>query len=186
MQRTILALSLLLTILCAQAHSASKQYVLPQSGITFKDSGGSAVLATNGVASGAGRYSDRYDKNPLASATGAMPANWLWNCQFSLTGTNVVGATIEIYASLSDGTNADGQLGTTNGTLVTDKRRNLKFLGVVSVDQTTTNTVMTGSGLAYLPLRYFSVAYWNATGLPLQSTNNVSLCTFYPIPNEMQ
>jgi hypothetical protein len=132
----------------------------------------------------AGKYGDRHDKG-----AGAQPAQWGWTCSFTLVGTKVPGAALEVWVSWSDGTNADGALGTTAGTLSSaDKRRNLKLLGqtVADTSDATTGTVLTASGMAWLPTRYFSPAVWNATTLPTQNVANTSSCTFTPLPPEMQ
>ena len=160
----------------------SKQFVAPVTAISFQDSGGTVVLAWNGVAAGAGSSSARYDKG-----AGSQPAQYWWSCSVSLTGTNVPGAMVEIYVSLSDGVHADGALGTTAAALASaDKRRDLKLVGTVIVDQAASNVTMTASGMAWIPTRYFSVAFWNATTLPLQAVANTSSCTFVPSPFEMQ
>ena len=162
--------------------SASKQFVAPGTAISFQDSGGTVVLAWNGVAAGAGSSSARYDKG-----AGSIPAQYWWSCSVTLTGTNVPGAMVEIYVSLSDGVHADGALGTTAAALASaDKRRDLKLVGTVIVDQAASNVTMTASGMAWIPTRYFSVAFWNATTLPLQAVANTSSCTFVPSPFEMQ
>jgi len=139
-------------------------------------------MVLQNLASLTGVYGARHDKG-----AGAQPGQWMWACSFTLTGTNVGGAQIEIYVSWSDGTYADGALGTTNGTLASaDKRRDLKLVGTVIVDQTATNTTMTASGMAWIPTRYFSPAVWNGTTLPTQNVVNTSSCAFTPVPPEQQ
>lgn len=175
----MLALSLLWSPL---AWAVSNQYILPGTPITFGDTGSNYGIDFSATASGAGKYSDRADLG-----AGAHAAQFAWSCQFSLTGTNVPGSYIEIYISWSDGTNADGALGTTKSTLTSaDKRRNLKRIGTLVIDQATTNVVMNASGQAFVPTRYFTLAYWNATGLPFQTSTTLHRCQFTPIPWQMQ
>ena len=181
MKRLALLLLLLLVVAIPSVYAVSKQYVAPGTALVLKDSGGAGVLPLNGVGAGAGKFSDRLDKG-----TGSQPATWMWTCTFAFTGTGTVGQTVEVYVSLSDGTSADGGLATTNGTLATDKRRNLKFVGVVVMDSSGSNPTITGWGQAYIPTRYFSNAVWNATSIPFASSANVSSCTFQPYPVEMQ
>lgn|SRR5215471_5512982 len=160
----------------------SKQYVSPGTPITYSDSGSTHVMALQNLLSGTGVYGARHDLG-----TGSHPAQFMWACSFTLSGTNIVGAQIEIYVSWSDGTYADGALGTSNGTLASaDKRRDLKLVGTVVVDQTTSNTTMTASGMAWIPTRYFSPAVWNGTTLSLQNVANTSSCAFTPVPPEQQ
>src|SRR5262249_35170190 len=74
--------------------ATATQYTLPGTAVTFADSfqTPTAQLTLSALASGAGRYSNRYDKG-----AGAQPALWQIACHLQLTGTNIVGATVEIY-----------------------------------------------------------------------------------------
>jgi hypothetical protein len=161
----------------------SKQYVVPGTPVTFGDAAQTPTitLTLTALASGAGQYSGRVDKG-----AGAQPAWWEWQCHVQLTGTNVVDEVVEVYVAWSDGTTADGGLGTTTAALVTAKRKNLKLVGLLVVDQTTSNTTMSGSGLAYLPMRFYNVGLWNATSLPFKTDTAVHGCVFTPVPVEMQ
>ena len=165
--------------------AVSPQYVNPgTTPIIFADgaqapNGGTWTLSNRNP--GTGEVGARYDKG-----TGAKPAWWEYRCRFALTGTNVPGEKIELYISTSDGTNPDGEIGTGDGAISADKRRNLKRIGTLVVDQTTTNTIMTASGLVYIPQRYFSPAMWNATSLPTQSSTSAMRCAFTPMTIEMQ
>lgn len=184
--KRLLGLTLVLSLLWAPSvWAVSKQLLNPGTPITFNDAataGSNYSIDFSATGTGTGKYSDRVDKG-----AGAQVAQWVWNCQFSLTGANTVGQFIEVYLSWSDGTNADGGIGTTKGSLATaDKRRNLKRIGTVVIDQATSNTIMTGSGQAFIPTRYFSLAYYNATALPFQTSTTLHKCTFTPSPFEMQ
>lgn len=166
--------------------AASLQYVRPGTPLTFGDSGQSGVVASTtltltALAAGAGQASARYDKG-----AGAQPSRWHWACHMQLTGANVPTAPIEIYVGWSDGSNPDGGLGITTFALPSDKRRNLKRVGTVVVDQTVSNTTMYGSGMADIPTRYFQVAVWNATSLPFATSTTAHACIFTPMPIEMQ
>ena len=176
---------IVLVLLYAQMAYAvtSKQYVNPETAITFGDSAQSpsATMALTGLVSGAGRVSARFDRG-----AGAHAAEYEWRCTITLTGTNVVDATVEVYISSSDGTDPDGEVGTADAALTTSKRKNLKFIGVVVVDQTATNTNMTGSGLVWIPSRYMSLGLWNATTLPFQTSTTANHCSLTPMPNEIQ
>jgi hypothetical protein len=153
--------------------------------IKFADSAQTptAVLTMTGaqVTAGTGRISGRYDRG-----AGAQPALYYWTCTMSLTGTNVVGEVVEWYVAYSDGTNPDGQLGTADAALTTNKRNNLHLAGLTIVDQTTTNTNMTASGYVFIPSRYVQWATWNGTTLPFQSQTNVHFCLLYPLWWEQQ
>ena len=188
MTRRWLAWSLVLLLLwCSSAWSAtSLQYVLPGTPITFADSAQTPTytFTLSALGNGAGQYSARADKG-----AGAQPALWQIACHLQLTGTNVVGATIEVYVVRWDaaGSNSDGNLGTTTASLASDKRRNLQLVGVLSVDQTTTNTTMAANWTnVFIPGRYFSLALWNGTSLPLKTDTAVHGCAAIPMPPQMQ
>ena len=161
----------------------SNQYVSPGTAKVFGDSAQTpdVTWTLSALASGAGRISARFDKG-----SGAQPALWELKCRLQLTGTNVVGASVEFYISPSDGTNPDGEIGTADAALTTDKRRDLTLAGVLVVDQTTTNTTMTRSFQVYVPNRYFSLGVWNATTLPFKTDTAVHRCTATPMVPQMQ
>jgi hypothetical protein len=167
----------------ASVAATSKQYVNEESAITFADSAQtpSYTFTLSALAGGAGRISARGDRGASAHAQ-----DYKWRCTVQLTGTNVVSTTIEWYLSSSDGTNPDGQIGTADAALTTDKRNNLIPLGVTVVDQTTTNTNITASGSVRVSDRYVSFGVWNATALPFKTDTAVHGCKLTPIPAEMQ
>lgn len=159
-------------------------YVSPETAITFADSAQTPTrnLTLSALATVTGRVSAQHDRgaSPFAPC-------YLWRATFQLTGTNVVGATIELYLATSDGTNVDGQVGTADAALSSvNKLSNLRFIGSVVVDQTTTNTSMTGSGTYCTMARYFSVVVYNATTLPLKTDTAVNMVSMTPIPMSVQ
>ena len=157
---------------------AVKTYLGLETPILFADAAQNeqATLTLSALAAGVGRVSARYDRG--ASAKAAL-YEWRFHC--SLTGTNVVGATIELYAFTSDGSNPDGEIGTADAALATNKRQNGKPLGLLVVDQTTTNTIMTASGLVLLAQRYVSIGVWNNTALPFTTSTSAHGCVLTPL-----
>ena len=139
-------------------------------------------LTLTGLVTNTGRVSARYDR-------GAGFTVGLYSVQLhcSLTGTNIVGAAIELYAFCSDGTNVGGEIGTADAALATDKRNNCKLIGQLVVDQTTTNIVMTSdSYVVLIPTRYFSIGVWNATTLPLTTSTSAHGVVVTPLAWESQ
>jgi hypothetical protein len=126
-----------------------------------------AILTLSALATVTGRVSARYDRG-----AGSLPGLFEWRLHCSLTGTNVVGAAIEVYCFTSDGTNVDGEVGTADAAFATDKRNNARPCGILAVDQVTTNVVMTASGIVLIPTRYFSMGIWNATTLPFTTSTS--------------
>lgn len=161
---------------------ANKVYYNPESTITFKDSGGSAVLTLQNLGFGAGRISARYDRG-----SGAKPMRHRWTAVIQFETAPIVGETVEIYIAPSDGTYADGNIGTSDAALTSDKRRNLKLIGTVVVDTTAAATDIVRSGTCEIVSRYFSTGVWNASaGDNLENTANASVIIFEPIPDEIQ
>src|SRR4030095_866536 len=158
---------------------------VPGTPVVFGDTGGTA-WTLSALAAGAGRYSTRFDKNTIVTASGAMPYLWYWRCRFQAASTVVVGDVVEWYVSASDGTNSDGTLGTTDAALTTDKRKNLKLLGITVVDQTAASITMTASGLVQIEPRYFSLGAWNATTQAFLTSTTVHGCTMTPMTLDIQ
>lgn len=161
---------------------ANKIYYNPETAITFKDSGGSAVLTLQNLGFGVGRISARYDRG-----AGSKPMRHRWTGVFQFETAPAIGETIEIYLAASDGTYVDGTVGTADAALTSDKRRNLKLVGTVVVDTTSTGTDIVRSGTCEIVSRYISGGVWNGSaGDNLKNTANASMIIFEPIPDEIQ
>lgn len=126
------------------------------------------LFTLSALAANSGWVSARYDQG-----AGAKPGQWEWRLHVQLTGTNLPGASIEVYCFTSDGLNPDGEIGTVTAALPADKRHNGMPVGTLVVDQATTNVTMTKSGTFLVPTRYFSMGIWNATTLPLRTDTTV-------------
>lgn len=161
---------------------ANKIYTASETAITFKESGGDAVITLINLGFGAGRISAQYDRG-----AGSKPMRYSWKAKIQFETAAVVGELVEIYLAQSDGTYVDGTLGTSDAALTTDKRRNLDLIGVVVADTTSTATDVVASGICYIWQRYFSVGVWNASaGDNLENTANANVIIFTPIPDEVQ
>lgn len=184
--KLLVSLLLLLCTLPSVAFAvASKQYVNPETVILFADaaqaSTNKALMTLTALGAGAGRVSAQYDR------TAAAHAGWYkWRCWASLNGASTVGQSIEYYIITSDGTRIDGEVGTADAALTVEKRRNLTLMGIVTVDQTTTNVTMTTSGFVYVPDRYISLGTWNATSLAFEASTTKHGCNLIPMPPELQ
>jgi hypothetical protein len=163
---------------------ASKIYSAPESVITFQDSGGSAVLALQNLAAGAGIYSNRHDRGAGSRAA------WMWlRFVWQMETAGVVGETVEVYLSSwsEDGTYSDGGLSSTGTTLTSDMRRNLGNPALIGIiDKTATATNIIASGLVFVPTRYISAAVWDASADNLENTANASIVSLTPYPFEQQ
>jgi hypothetical protein len=183
MKRWLSSLVLVL-LLAGPALAVNKIYVDPETAITFGDSAQTptVTITLSALASAAGRVSAQLDRGATARAM-----CYRWEGTFQLTGTNVVGATIDLYLATSNGSHVDGEVGTADAALSSvNKLLNLRFMGSVIVDQTTTNTDMTGSGTYCTSARYFSLVVYDNTTLPLKTDTATSHVTLTPIPMEIQ
>ncbi len=157
-------------------------YTASQTAITFKESGGDAVITLLNLGYGAGRISAQYDRG-----AGSKPMRYSWKAVVQFETAAVIGELVELYLAQSDGTVVDGVVGTADAALAGDKRRNLDLIGVVVADTVSTATNIVASGICYIWQRFFSVRVWNGSaGDNLENTANANYITFTPIPDEVQ
>jgi hypothetical protein len=185
MKKILASLLLFILVTASTAWALNKILVTKGTALLFADAAQAedVTITLSALAAGAGRCSARYQK------TGGNVKSQFWEMRphLQLTGTNVVTDVVEFYVSTSDGTNAQGAIATTDGALVTDKRKNLTFVGVLAVDQTTTNTTMTASfPNIYIGEAYFSICVWNSSTLPLKTDTAVHGITMTPMDIEVQ
>ena len=161
---------------------ANKVYVNPETAITFKASGGDVVFTNTSVANAAGRISAQWDRG-----SGAKPARYVWRAHTKAGAALAVGNALEIYFATSDGTDVDGNQGTSDAAFsAADKRRNLQFVGLVVADSTSNGEVQIASGVVEIYTRYVSVVWWNGLGQTLSSTAGDHTFTLTPVPDEIQ
>lgn len=161
---------------------ANKIYVNPETAIVFKSSAGDVVFTPQNIANNAGRISDRWDRG-----SGAKPSLYKWRVHTKAAAALAVGVTLEIWFATSDGTDADGNQGTTDAAFsAADKRRNLQYVGGIFADSTSNGEVQIGSGLVEIRDRYVSVVWWNTLGQSLTNTAGDHTFTLTPVPDEIQ
>ena len=173
-----------MVVTAGTAWALNKILVAKGTPLLFADSAQTedVTMTLSALASGAGRCSARYQKTG-----GNVKSNrWEMRPHIQLTGTNVVGETVEFYVATSDGTSAQGTVATTDAALATDKRKNLTFAGVLVVDQTTTNTTMITSFPVVIEEAYFSVCVWNGSTLPLKTDTAIHGIVMTPMDVEVQ
>lgn len=151
--------------------------------LDFGDGVSGRALTMSALAAGSCQYSDRYDK-------GTDPTHHFYDAriEFRLTGTNVVDTFITVYAAMSDGTRADGGVGTTTAALSsTNLLKAMVLLGQAIVYQTSTNTQMIMNlGTFEVPTRYVSFVVCNNTALPFQTNTSNHRLYITPLIPEMQ
>ncbi len=152
--------------------------------ITFKDSGGTAVITLQNLGFGAGRVSAAYDKG-----AGSKPVWYHVHAVVQFETAPIAGEAVEVYVISHDGTNVPGSLGQADAAVtVANKRNNIhSALVVVSAEAATADLNYEANGIAYCPLRYISVMVWNASaGDNLQNTANINVVTLTPLNDELQ
>lgn len=161
---------------------ANKIYRAIESAIRFKDTDATYTLTLNNLAATTGgRISDRADRG-----AGSLPRRYRWKACMQFETAPVVGETVEIWMSQSDGTNEDGNVGTTDAALTAAVAANLDLIGIVTVQTTDAAVDNIASGVCYIDERYFSAGVLNKAADNLKATNDVSWVEFTPIPDELQ
>jgi len=144
----------------------SKAYLLPETAITFKDTGGTVVFTPTSLATVSGRQSAQHDFGATARA---FVFNWRAYIKFATT--PVVGKTINIYLKTSDGTHIDNDDGTGDAAVsAANKLKNLHYIGSITVDEASATPEFSTSGVISIYSRYVQVIFWNATVDSLSST----------------
>lgn len=161
---------------------ANKQYVARETPIVWSDSTGDLLMTLNNLASGAGRVGAQKD-----FGAGSTPEWFTWRLTVQFETAPVVGQTIEIYLSTSDGGEEDGQEGAADAALgSSNSLKNMHLIGVLTVTSTDAAHDMTASGICRIPTRYVCPVVYNNTDDNLKATNDISEFTLTPIPPEMQ
>ena len=161
---------------------ANKIYRAIETAITFQDSAGDVAITLQNLGFGAGRLSARYDQG-----AGSKSRLWNWRAVVQFETAAAVEERVEIWLFESDGTYADGAVGTADAALTSDQRKNGKLLGVVVVDTTGTATNIIASGVCVISTRYFSIGVWNASAADnLENTANACKIIMTPVPDEIQ
>jgi hypothetical protein len=161
---------------------ANKIYVARETPIVWSDTTGDLAMTLNNLAASAGRVGAQKD---FGAGSTAEWYEWRLTVQFETA--PVVGETVEVYLSTTDGTEEDGQVGTTNAALSSaNRRKNLRLIGILTVTSTSADVDMTASGVCRISTRYVSPVIYNGTADNLQATNDTGEFTLTPIPSEIQ
>lgn len=159
-------------------------YVSPETAITFKASGGSAVLTMTSLANGAGRVSAQIDRG-----AGAHAAKYLVEVQTKSGTAMTVGGTLQVYLAMAqaDATQPDGAVGQVDAALTSiEQRRNLLLACIAEAPVTTSGAQLKASGEVVVSARYVSVVPVNELGAALSATASDHIITLTPIPDQIQ
>ncbi len=164
---------------------ASKQYLNPETKITFKGSGGDVTLTFASTADQALAVSAQYDRG-----TGAKPALYRWRIKTQINASGTVGKQVRIYlVQTNDATDIPGRIGTTDAEIssAADRTRNLGTpIGAANADVATSATDFIATGVCFVYDRYLSVALFNDMGVALHATEGNHYFELTPIPPEQQ
>ena len=157
-------------------------YVKRETPVKWSDSGADLVLTLNNLAAAAGRVGAQKD---FGVGSTSEWYNWRFTCQFETA--PVVGETVDIYLSTSDGTEEDGQEGTSDGALGSaNSLANMYYLRSLIVTSTDAAHDMTTSGVCRITTRFVAPVIHNNTVANLKATANTGEFTLTPIPPEVQ
>ena len=160
----------------------SKIYRAIETAIRFKDTDATYTLTLNNLAaSTGGRISDRVDRG-----AGSLPREYRWKAVMQFETAPVVGEYVEIVLSQSDGTNEDGNVGTTDAALTAAVAANLDTIGIVKVQTVDADVDNIASGSFVIEERYFSIGVLNKAVDNLKATNDLSWVEVTPMPSESQ
>ena len=162
---------------------AHKVYRAIENALNFHDSGGDAVLSLQNLPFQAGRVSARVDRG-----VGSKPARYLIRLVAQFETAPIVGEAVHAWVVGSDGTYADGVVGTADAALTAGQKSNLGPPAVTTLAQSTsTATDNIASAEVTIYDRYFSIAVWNdSAGDNLENTANASRVIVTPVPDEIQ
>jgi len=177
----LLVLGLLLFAVPVQA--ANKVYVARETAVTFNDTTAATTLGLNALAADTATISDRAD-------LGAGSTAELFNIRAVIEWDSPPAEfeTADIYIATSDGTDADGDIGTTAADLTdNDDLKNMMFVGSVIATSATQDKEFVASFNTRITTRYYSVVVHNTSAADtLQATNDLSYVIVTPIPPEIQ
>ena len=162
--------------------ATSKAYLLPETAITWKNTGGTELLTLTSVAAGAGRQGALHDFGTVARSP-----EFAWRAYVKFATSPVVGERVKIYWKSSDGTSPDNDDGTGDIALsAKDKIKNLTYLGTIVVDEISTTALMVASGDVYLPHRHGGPVFFNDSADALSSTATDHGFSLTPVPIQGQ
>jgi hypothetical protein len=161
---------------------ANKVYIAEETSKTWTDTGGDYVMDLGSLAADAVRVGAQGD-------LGAAPRADQYSWKLVIDGFDtapVVGETVDLYLAFSDGTNVDGDVGTSDAAGSTDDLPNLLFLGAASVQTTTAGDNLIISGVCQITQRYVSPVIHNNTADALLGTADSHKFILTPVPAEVQ
>jgi hypothetical protein len=160
---------------------ANKIYHAPETVVEFNTAAGTVITLKN-LAHSTGRVSVRVDRG-----AGSKPGLYQWRAVMQWENNPAATDYAEIYLSQSDGTYADGTVGTADAALTAAQASNCQLLGMVKAEAATGSTDRVKSGVCEIFSRYFSIGVINRSAtVALKNSDNVSVVLLTPVPPEAQ
>jgi hypothetical protein len=164
--------------------TTQKIYAIPETAITFKDSGGTVNIALQNLAHQVGEWSELWDRG-----AGAKPMRYRLNALLPYQSTGgAAGEQTEVYIATSvDGTNFDGGV-TADAAFAAQHRVNCEFVGVtVLAAASVADALLMFTRTVEIYNRYVLIGVWNNTAAEhLQDDANACVITLTPVPDEIQ
>lgn len=158
-------------------------YFIPESIVTWRDSGGTEVITLASLATVSGRQGARHDFGDTTERSRRY--RWRFFCQFSTA--PVVNELIHVLWKTEDNDAADNDDGTGDAAVsAEDKLKNLTHLGSLMVDEAAINVEMSLSGEFRFSERFGSPVIWNDTADTLHATAANNGFNLQPVPDNIQ
>ena len=164
---------------------ANKIYIVSETAITWKSSGGTEAFFITGtpgaLGSGAGRQGALHD-----FGTAVKSHRYRWRARITPGATQVVDEVIGIFWKTGDGTTYDNDDGVADQAVsAIDKLKNVTPIGTIVIDEAAA-VVMSAHGEIEFSERWGGPIFWNYTANSLSSTMTTYGFDLQPIPDEIQ
>lgn len=168
----------------------SRLYNAPETKLSFKGSGGDALMTFASTPDGAFAASAQYDRG-----ADSKPGFYRWRCRVKLSTTPPTSNAIAwLYlVQTDDATEIPGRLSTSDQELLVanslNATRNLgQSIGAINVDDSalSASQVLVATGTCFVYFRYITFAIYNTLSTALSSTESDHYFELTPIPPEFQ
>ena len=161
---------------------ANKVYIARETPVVWSDTAGDLVMTLNNLATTVARIGAQKDWG-----AGSTSEWYEWRLTVEFETAPVVGETVDIYLSTTDGTEEDGQEGVADANVADNNSlKNMHYIGSLVVTSTGADHPMTASGICRIATRYVSPVIHNNTADNLRADNDSGEFTLTPIPPEIQ
>ena len=163
----------------------NKVYILEETAITWRSTGGTELFTPTSLGAAAGRQGAMHDLGASARAL-----EFAWRAFIKPGATRVVGEVMRIYIKTGSGATAGARPDNDDGegdivVSAEDKLKNLDQIGTLLIDENAA-VQMVKSGYVELPHRWIAPIFWNATANSLSATAADFGFDLTPVPPQIQ